>query len=78
MIVLDVASKFFKIFKIPLVDTVMDSRGCAFHLLLSPCQPGLVSNGKSRHLGHIKMAIKIGFLLVDRNRQKEYQIKYSQ
>ena len=35
----------------PLVDTVMDSRGCAFHLLLSPCQPGLVSNGKS-HLGH--------------------------
>ncbi len=23
----------------------------AFHLLLSPCQPGLVSNGKS-HLGH--------------------------
>jgi hypothetical protein len=29
----------------------MDSRGCAFHLLLSPCQPGLVSNGKS-HLGH--------------------------
>ncbi len=25
----------------------MDSRGCAFHLLLSPCQPGLVSNGKS-------------------------------
>ncbi|EFX82652.1 hypothetical protein DAPPUDRAFT_101321 [Daphnia pulex] len=35
----------------PLVDTVMDSRGCAFHLLPSPCQPGLVSNGKS-HLGH--------------------------
>ncbi|EFX68495.1 hypothetical protein DAPPUDRAFT_260070 [Daphnia pulex] len=34
-----------------LVDTVMDSRGCAFHLLLSPCQPGLVSDGKS-HLGH--------------------------
>ncbi len=31
----------------PLVDMVMDSRGCAFHLLLSPCQPGLVSNGKS-------------------------------
>jgi hypothetical protein len=31
----------------PLVDAVMDSRGCAFHLLLSPCQPGLVSNGKS-------------------------------
>ncbi len=35
----------------PLVDAVMDSRGCAFQLLLSPCQPGLVSNGKS-HLGH--------------------------
>jgi hypothetical protein len=36
---------------LPLVDTVMDSRGCAFHLLLSPCHPGLVSNGKS-HFGH--------------------------
>ncbi len=35
----------------PLVDTVTDSRGCAFHLLPSPCQPGLVSNGKS-HFGH--------------------------